>query len=114
MTAPVTPGEATRTRALVAAAFAPMRPNGDIDIEAHRDWELGVAGEAGMQAVLPLWGCERDAVLADWWRLGFEARIVVARDGVEALDYVYHWGNFAERPAGNPVLILLDLSNYPG
>ena len=35
--------------------------------------------------------------------------IVVARDGVEALDYVYRRGDFAERPAGNPVLILLDL-----
>lgn len=35
--------------------------------------------------------------------------IVVARDGVEALDYLYRRGNFARRPAGNPVVILLDL-----
>ncbi len=35
--------------------------------------------------------------------------IVVARDGVEALDYVYRRGRFADRPAGNPVVILLDL-----
>jgi CheY-like chemotaxis protein len=35
--------------------------------------------------------------------------VVVVRDGVEALDYVYHRGDFAECPAGNPVLILLDL-----
>ncbi len=35
--------------------------------------------------------------------------IVVARDGVEALDYVYRRGAFAERPTGFPVVILLDL-----
>ncbi len=35
--------------------------------------------------------------------------IVVARDGVEALDYLYRRGTFAERPAGNPVVVLLDL-----
>jgi CheY-like chemotaxis protein len=35
--------------------------------------------------------------------------VAVARDGVEALDYLYRRGSFAERPAGNPVVILLDL-----
>jgi CheY-like chemotaxis protein len=35
--------------------------------------------------------------------------IVIARDGVEALDYLYRRGIFAQRPAGNPVVILLDL-----
>jgi CheY-like chemotaxis protein len=35
--------------------------------------------------------------------------IVIARDGVEALDYLYCRGTFAQRPAGNPVVILLDL-----
>jgi CheY-like chemotaxis protein len=35
--------------------------------------------------------------------------IAIARDGVEALDYVYRRGAFARRPAGNPVVILLDL-----
>lgn len=35
--------------------------------------------------------------------------IVVARDGVEALDYLYRRGNFAKRPAGHPVVIMLDL-----
>ncbi len=35
--------------------------------------------------------------------------IVVARDGAEALDYLYHRGAFKQRPAGNPVVILLDL-----
>ncbi len=35
--------------------------------------------------------------------------IVVARDGVEALDYLYRRGTFAQRPEGNPVVIMLDL-----
>jgi CheY-like chemotaxis protein len=35
--------------------------------------------------------------------------VVTARDGVEALDYLYRRGTFAERPAGQPVVILLDL-----
>ncbi|MBN1936316.1 MAG: response regulator [Anaerolineae bacterium] len=35
--------------------------------------------------------------------------IVVARDGVEALDYLYRRGIFGQRLAGNPVVILLDL-----
>jgi CheY-like chemotaxis protein len=35
--------------------------------------------------------------------------VVVARDGEEALDYLYQRGNFATRSPGNPVVILLDL-----
>jgi CheY-like chemotaxis protein len=35
--------------------------------------------------------------------------VEVARDGEEALDYLYQRGKFASRPSGNPVVILLDL-----
>jgi len=35
--------------------------------------------------------------------------IVVVNDGEQALDYLYARGKFAGRPAGNPVLVLLDL-----
>ncbi len=35
--------------------------------------------------------------------------IVVARDGVEALDYLYLREKFSSRAKGNPVVILLDL-----
>ncbi len=35
--------------------------------------------------------------------------IVIARDGVEALDYVYARGPHAAREAGDPAVILLDL-----
>ena len=35
--------------------------------------------------------------------------IAIARDGVEALDYLYRRGAFESRIDGNPVVILLDL-----
>ena len=35
--------------------------------------------------------------------------IVVARDGAEALDYLYRRGSYQSREAGNPAVILLDL-----
>lgn len=35
--------------------------------------------------------------------------VVVARDGAEALDYLLTRGDFADRVAGNPAVILLDL-----
>ncbi|MET0657270.1 MAG: response regulator, partial [Steroidobacteraceae bacterium] len=36
-------------------------------------------------------------------------QIVVARDGAEALDYVYRRGAHAQRLAGDPAVVLLDL-----
>jgi CheY-like chemotaxis protein len=35
--------------------------------------------------------------------------VVVAIDGEEALDYLYHRGKFKGRPDGNPAVMLLDL-----
>src|SRR5262249_42528606 len=35
--------------------------------------------------------------------------VVVARDGEEALDYLYCRGNFTTRTPGNPAVLLLDL-----
>lgn len=35
--------------------------------------------------------------------------VQVARDGQEALDFLFHRHKFAERPAGNPLVIILDL-----
>ena len=35
--------------------------------------------------------------------------VVVATDGEEALDYLYHRGKFAGRVNGNPAVLLLDL-----
>ncbi len=33
----------------------------------------------------------------------------VVRDGVEALDYLFHQGSFADRPPGDPAVVLLDI-----
>jgi len=35
--------------------------------------------------------------------------VVTLRDGVEALDYLYRRGPFADRVAGHPAVVLLDL-----
>jgi CheY-like chemotaxis protein len=35
--------------------------------------------------------------------------VLVARDGAEALDYLYRRGQFADYPSGNPAVILLDV-----
>jgi CheY-like chemotaxis protein len=35
--------------------------------------------------------------------------IVVVRDGVEALDFLYRRGDFASRPELDPILVLLDI-----
>jgi CheY-like chemotaxis protein len=35
--------------------------------------------------------------------------VIVVRDGAEALDYLHARGTFADRPAGNPAVVLLDL-----
>ena len=44
--------------------------------------------------------------LGDGAQLG---EIVTARDGGEALDYLYRRGKFQDRPPGNPVVVFLDL-----
>ncbi len=35
--------------------------------------------------------------------------VIVTRDGVEVLDYLYLRGAFSDRSSGNPIVILLDL-----
>ena len=36
-------------------------------------------------------------------------QVIVMRDGAEALDYLHRRGGHADRPAGNPAVVLLDL-----
>jgi len=61
---------------------------GDIDIERHRAWEESVCSQAGINAQLPLWQSDRMALLEEWWAAGFEATIVVTRDGVVDRKYL--------------------------
>jgi diphthine-ammonia ligase len=49
---------------------------GDIDLQAHRDWEEKVCAAAGLQAVLPLWHQDRRALADEVLRLGYRARVV--------------------------------------
>jgi len=36
-------------------------------------------------------------------------KVMVVRDGADALDYLYRGGKYKNRPGGNPILVLLDL-----
>lgn len=49
---------------------------GDIDLQAHRDWEEKVCGAAGIQAVLPLWHCDRRQLSDEVLAAGFRAIVV--------------------------------------
>lgn len=42
-------------------------------------------------------------------RHGLENRVTHVSDGMQALDYLYRRDAFSNRPAGNPILVLLDL-----
>jgi uncharacterized protein (TIGR00290 family) len=49
---------------------------GDIDLQAHRDWEERVCAAAGLEAVLPLWQQDRLRLAQELLRLGYRARVV--------------------------------------
>jgi CheY-like chemotaxis protein len=53
----------------------------------------------------------RDAemVLNAFEECGLAQKVVHLRDGVEALDYLYRRGQFAEVPEGNPSVVLMDI-----
>lgn len=49
---------------------------GDIDLQAHRDWEETVCARAGLQAVLPLWQQDRKALVLEMLQSGINTCIV--------------------------------------
>ena len=49
---------------------------GDIDLQAHRDWEEKVCATAGLTAVLPLWKQDRKALVMQMLDAGIETIIV--------------------------------------
>ena len=49
---------------------------GDIDLEAHRQWEEKVCAAAGMEAVLPLWQEPRRRLVDEFLSLEYRARVV--------------------------------------
>jgi CheY-like chemotaxis protein len=50
-----------------------------------------------------------ELILAALQKHNIANRVIVVRDGAEALDYLYRKGEFASRSGGNPALILVDL-----
>jgi diphthine-ammonia ligase len=53
---------------------------GDIDLQAHRDWEEKVCGTAGIKAILPLWKQNRKALVREMMDAGIETYIVSCND----------------------------------
>jgi uncharacterized protein (TIGR00290 family) len=49
---------------------------GDIDLQAHRDWEEKVCAQAGLQACLPLWQQSRQMLVDEFLQAGFKAVVV--------------------------------------
>ena len=49
---------------------------GDIDLQAHRDWEEKVCEAAGLHAILPLWKQDRKALVLKMISSGIETYIV--------------------------------------
>ncbi|WP_295123733.1 diphthine--ammonia ligase [uncultured Chitinophaga sp.] len=49
---------------------------GDIDLQAHRDWEEMVCGKAGLQAILPLWLQDRRQLVLQMLGCGISTMIV--------------------------------------
>jgi CheY-like chemotaxis protein len=54
----------------------------------------------------------RDAemLLSAFDECGLSRKIVLVRDGVEALDYLYRRGDYVDEPEGNPSVVLMDIN----
>lgn len=76
---------------------------GDIDLQAHRDWEERVCAAAGIEAVLPLWLQDRRALVDEVLAAGFRA-VVVCTDsrylGDEFCGRQFDAQFIADLPAG--------------
>ena len=55
---------------------------GDIDLQAHRDWEEKVCMNAGLTAVLPLWKQDRRTLVMQMLEAGIEAMIVSCNEAM--------------------------------
>lgn len=61
---------------------------GDIDIQDHRDWEERVAGEAGLQAFLPLWNAGRRDLLEEVFAMGIKSTIVTVDARILGKEFI--------------------------
>ena len=53
---------------------------GDIDLQAHRDWCLGVCAELALDCLHPLWEEPREALLQEFLAAGFVTRLVALQE----------------------------------
>lgn len=52
---------------------------GDIDLQEHKDWVEGVCKDLGIKSILPLWNENRENLLRQFIKLGFEAVVVASK-----------------------------------
>jgi uncharacterized protein (TIGR00290 family) len=60
---------------------------GDIDLQAHRDWEEQVCARANLSAHLPLWQRDRRQLAQEVTQLGFKAIVVCVDHRYLTADY---------------------------
>ncbi|HXG83920.1 MAG TPA: diphthine--ammonia ligase [Pyrinomonadaceae bacterium] len=53
---------------------------GDIDLQAHRDWEERVCAAAEIRAVLPLWNENRIDLVNEFFREGFRSVVICVNE----------------------------------
>ena len=53
---------------------------GDIDLQAHRDWEEKVCAAAGIEAVLPLWDENRLDLVEEFFAEGFRSVVICVNE----------------------------------
>jgi uncharacterized protein (TIGR00290 family) len=53
---------------------------GDIDLQAHRDWEEKVCGQAGIKADLPLWNEKRLDLVEEFISEGFRSVVICVNE----------------------------------
>lgn len=53
---------------------------GDIDLQAHRDWEEKVCGAVGIEAVLPLWNEDRLDMVNEFLNEGFRSVVICVNE----------------------------------
>jgi diphthine-ammonia ligase len=61
---------------------------GDIDIDPHREWVTRVCTLAGITPFQPLWKRERRELLREFVALGFQAFIIVVKQGKLAKEFL--------------------------
>ncbi len=60
---------------------------GDIDLQAHRDWEEKVCAAAGIETVLPLWNENRLDLVNEFFAEGFRSVVVCVNENFLPKDF---------------------------